>query len=168
MAGLSKRGAQFIGRFEGWRDRPYTDAAGHATIGFGHLIHHGPVTARDRAEWGTLTLEQGLELLIEDAAEANAAVDRYVLRELAQCERDALVSFVFNCGGGALAGSVGEAVNAHRDPTSCLAEWCHAGGTLLDGLLRRRQAEARLFLTGDYGDGRPPAPPPRARELHRQ
>jgi GH24 family phage-related lysozyme (muramidase) len=51
MSQLSVRGAHFIDRFEGWRDTPYNNAANNATIGFGHLIHTGPVTAHDRAAW---------------------------------------------------------------------------------------------------------------------
>ena len=159
MSGLSRRGAHFIGRFEGWRAEPYNDAANNATIGFGHLLHDGPVTAADRRRWGTLTEERGIELLLEDAATASAAVDRAVHRALSQCERDAFVSFAFNCGGGALEGSVGQAVDAGHDPTPHLEEWSHAGGRVLPGLLRRRQAEARLFVHGDYGDGEKPQPP---------
>ncbi len=167
MSALSRRGAHFIGRFEGWRAEPYDDAAGNATIGFGHLLHRGPTTARDRTTWGTLPVERGIALLIEDAAAANAAVDLAIHRQLAQCERDALVSFAFNCGGGALDGHVGQAVNAGRDPTAHLEEWSHAGGRVLEGLLRRRQAEARLFVRGDYGDVSPPAPPRRMHAAQR-
>ena len=38
--------AELIARFEGFVARPYNDAAGHATIGFGHLLHRGPVDGR--------------------------------------------------------------------------------------------------------------------------
>ena len=38
---LSNAGAQFIGRFEGLRAHLYDDAAGHCTIGSGHLVHLG-------------------------------------------------------------------------------------------------------------------------------
>jgi GH24 family phage-related lysozyme (muramidase) len=55
MSQLSDRGAEFIGRFEGWRDQPYNDVANNATIGYGHLIHQGPVSSHDKTEWGTLS-----------------------------------------------------------------------------------------------------------------
>ncbi len=159
MAQLSARGAHFIGRFEGWRDKPYNDAANNATIGFGHLIHMGPVTPHDVSEWGTITMDHGIQLLQSDASIAETAIDHYITRPLAQCERDALASFAFNCGGGALAGSVGKAVNAKQDPTPYLEQWDHAGHRVLEGLRTRRKGEAALFTTGDYGDGEPPLPP---------
>jgi lysozyme len=157
MGQLSPRGAHFIGRYEGWRAKPYNDPTNNATIGFGHLIHMGPCTAHDISTWGTLTPARGIALLQKDAAVALAAIDHYIKRPLLQCERDALASFAYNCGGGALAGSVGKAVNAHQDPTSSLLQWDHSAGKVLAGLLARRKSEAHLFMTGDYGDGQPPA-----------
>ena len=157
MAQLSTRGARFIGRFEGWRNKPYNDPTNNATIGFGHLLHMGPVTANDNTQWGTITMQRGIQLLQHDAGVAVSAIGHYIDRPLQQCQIDALVSFAFNCGGGALAGSVGRAVNAHQDPTPALLQWTHSGHVELAGLRERRKREARLFLTGDYGDGRPPA-----------
>lgn len=169
MAQLSARGARFIGRFEGWRGKPYNDPTNNATIGFGHLLHMGPVTAADKSEWGTITMQRGIQLLQHDAAVAVTAMSHYITTPLQQCQVDALVSFAFNCGGGALAGSVGRAVNAHQDPTPALVQWDHSGHVVLQGLLERRRREAHLFLTGDYGDGRPPAknggPPPKPKPL---
>jgi lysozyme len=158
MTQLSVRGAHFISRYEGWRDKPYNDAAANATIGFGHLIHSGPCTAHDEAEWGTITMDHGIQLLQSDASIAETAIDHYITRPLAQCERDALTSFAFNCGGGALTGSVGHAVNASQDPIAQLEQWDHAGHVVLEGLVERRKGEARLFTTGEYGDGQPPLP----------
>jgi len=156
MARLSERGARFIGHFEGWRDKPYNDPTNNATIGFGHLLHMGPVTAHDNAEWGTITMKRGIQLLQHDAGVAVTALGHYISRPLQQWQVDALVSFAFNCGGGALSGSVGHAVNARQDPTAALVQWSHSGGAVLQGLVERRKREARLFMTGDYGDGSPP------------
>ena len=162
MTQLSPRGAHFISRYEGWRDKPYNDSANHATIGYGHLIHMGPVTPHDLTEWGTITVADGIKLLQSDASVAEAAIDHYITRALAQCERDALASFAFNCGGGALSGHVGQAVNAHQDPTAALAAWNKDAAGVEPGLVKRRASEALLFTTGDYGDGEPPLPPPKA------
>ena len=155
MSQLSERGAQFIGHFEGWRNAPYNDPTNNATIGYGHLIHMGPVTAHDESEWGTLSPADGIHLLQRDATLASNAVDHYITHQLTQPQRDALISFAFNCGGGALSGSVGQAVNAGQDPTSALGQWVHSGKTLLPGLVDRRKKEAHLYMTGDYGDGQP-------------
>lgn len=159
MTQLSPRGAHFIGRYEGWRDEPYNDAVNNATIGFGHLIHMGPVTPHDVTEWGTITMAHGIQMLQSDASIAETAIEHYITRALAQCERDALASFAFNCGGGSLAGSVGHAVNAKQDPTSALEQYDHAGHRVLEGLLTRRKSEATLYTKGDYDDGESPLPP---------
>ena len=73
MSQLSERGAQFIGHFEGWKPAPYNDPTNNATIGFGHLIHMGPVSAHDKTEWGTLSQADGIHLLQQDAALASKA-----------------------------------------------------------------------------------------------
>ncbi len=159
MSGLSARGAAFIGHYEGWRDTPYNDPTNNATIGFGHLIHMGPLTPHDVKEWGKITRDHGIQLLQGDASVADAAINHTITRPLAQCERDALTSFAYNCGGGSLSGSVGRAVNAKQDPTAALEQFVHSGHVVLAGLVARRKAEALLFTSGDYGDSQPPAPP---------
>jgi GH24 family phage-related lysozyme (muramidase) len=60
---LSKKGAAFIGRFEGLRLKPYNDPVGNATVGYGHLIHHGPVTELDLKHYLGLTQAGAEELL---------------------------------------------------------------------------------------------------------
>jgi GH24 family phage-related lysozyme (muramidase) len=149
---LSRAGAELIARFEGFVARPYDDAAGHATIGFGHLIHHGRVTAADRAKWGTITRERGLELLAEDAQDAARAVERDVRVPLSQEQFDALVSFVFNVGTGAFASStLLRKLNAddRHGAADELLRWSRAGGRVLEGLLSRRRAERALLLSSE-------------------
>lgn len=82
MIQLSARGAQFIGTFEGWRDKPYNDAANNATMGYGHLIHMGPVTPHDVSEWGTLSKPDGIRLLQSDAHLAETAIAHSITRTL--------------------------------------------------------------------------------------
>jgi lysozyme len=147
---LSRAGAELIARFEGFVPRPYDDAAGHATIGFGHLIHHGRVTAADRARWGTISRDRGLALLAEDAREATRAVEQHVRVSLSQEELDALVSFVFNVGTGAFASStLLRKLNAgdRHGAADELLRWSRADGRVLEGLLSRRRAERALFLS---------------------
>jgi GH24 family phage-related lysozyme (muramidase) len=155
MLTISDKGLLFIASFEGFRSRPYNDAAGHATIGYGHLMHYGPVTAKDRARYPLgISRAAALKLLRSDAAKAEASVREYVTRRpFKQREFDALCSFTFNCGGGALAHSTLLLdVNRHRDAAirADFCRWSHAGGVTLAGLLRRRNAEADMFLHGTY------------------
>lgn len=148
---LSKRGAIFIEHWEGFRALPYNDAANNATIGIGHLLHYGPVTAED--EKLELTNAQALVLLQKDAAIAARAVKEYIHIRLTQTQKDALISFVYNCGTHSLdRTNVQNCVNARNFSAvpSALDQWVHAGGEVLQGLVNRRAAEGRLFLHGTY------------------
>lgn len=163
---LSAKGAAFIGAFEGFRAECYDDAVGNCTIGYGHLIHTGKTTAADRAKWGTISRARAAELLQADAANAAAAVRDHVHVPLRQGQFDALVSVAYNCGAGVVPG-IAIVVNArprylYPRPTqdglisyrahvqSTLLAYDHAGGQVLAGLKRRRQAEFVLFDTGHY------------------
>lgn len=153
---ISDRGLAFIARFEGFVARPYNDAAGHATIGYGHLLHLGPVTVRDRIRYPLgLTKGAALKLLRTDAAKAEAGVNAALKVGVVQAQFDALVSFAFNCGVGALQNStLLQDINGGARPPAIRADfmrWNHAGGRVVPGLTRRRQAEADLFLGSGYG-----------------
>ena len=72
---------------------------------------------------------------------------------LKQHQLDALVSFTFNCGEGALASSTlrkrlnrGEYAAVPQE----LNKWVMSGGRRLEGLVRRRKAEGALFHNGKY------------------
>lgn len=162
---LSDKGAEFIGHFEGFVGHLYNDAANNATIGYGHLLHLGPITKADLAAWhGGITQANARKLLLKDARRFEADVHNRIHVRLSQPQFDALVSFVYNCGGGALNGKVGAAVNGrpsidlslsgnaawYRRVQDALLLWDHAGGRELAGLHRRRMAEARLFQHGAY------------------
>ena len=146
---LSKHGAQLIATFEGFRGQLYNDAANHCTIGYGHLVHHGPIDGSESAEFKAgISRERALELLQEDAAQAAAEITRSVKVPLEQHQFDALVSFVFNVGTGAFREStLLRLLNEGRYDTveEQLARWTKAGGQTLQGLVNRRRAEAELF-----------------------
>lgn len=139
---LSKHGAEFIASFEGFRSTAYWDKWGDVwTIGFG--------TTTNVHEGQRVTKAQALKLLERDAAKAATAVRDLVHVKLNQNQFDALVSFVYNLGAGSLAESTllrklnkGNYKGAARE----FQKWNHAGGVVLAGLTRRREAEAHLFL----------------------
>jgi lysozyme len=146
---LSRTGTLLIANFEGFVATPYNDAAGHATIGYGHLIHYGRVTAADRRKWGRISRNRALKLLASDARSAAKVVRGYTKGKMTQGEYDALVSFTFNCGAGAYRSST--LLNKfnrgdHRGAANELLKWNKAGGRTLAGLTRRRRAERARFL----------------------
>lgn len=151
----SDKGIRFIGKWEGFRSRLYNDAAGHCTIGFGHLLHEGECTKVDQIllEKG-LTEAQGLKLLREDVhTKAADPVREYVRVSLKQHQFDALVSFTFNLGAGSLKrSSLLRKLNEgnYAAVPKEMMKWTKANGKVLPGLVKRREAEAKLFSTGKY------------------
>jgi lysozyme len=144
---ISEQGLALIRHFEGFQPRPYACPGGYQTIGYGHVLQAGEDYPAD------LTLRQAEALLREDAARASAAVDHLLPVALSPGQFDALASFVFNLGAGALQRSTlrqrvrrGEHEAAARE----FLRWIYAGGKPLKGLLRRRLAEARLYETGSW------------------
>ena len=151
---LSRDGAAFIARFEGCILRLYNDPAGHCTIGIGHLVHQGRCDGSEPAEFRRgITRERAYELLQEDAATAAAAIQRYVKVPLNQQQFDALCSFGFNCGAGAIKTStLTRRLNAgeYSAVPAELNRWVKAGAKTLPGLVKRRRAEGSLFAHGSY------------------
>jgi lysozyme len=151
---LSPDGAKFIARFEGFRSHMYNDAANHCTIGYGHLVHYGPINGSEPEEFRRgLNEQQALDLLRQDAAKAVAAVRECVTVPLNQQQFDALVSFAYNEGGGALASStLVKMLNQGQYDAipEQLGRWNKAGNQVLQGLVTRRAAEGTLFTHGTY------------------
>lgn len=128
--------------FEGLRLDAYLDSAGIATLGYGHI---------KGVKLGDECIKMQAEVWLDmDLLTADAAVNRLVTVPLEQEQFDALVSFTYNVGAGTLAKStLLKRVNAY-DTDGAAAEfskYVHAGGKIVDGLVRRRAAEAALFLS---------------------
>lgn len=130
--------------YEGFRSLPYRDSVGVWTVGYGSTKGVGPHTA-------PLNRQQASERLRSEVdAEYGAAVNALRL-PLNQHQFDALVSFVYNVGPGALGPDtgIGRELRAHHWHRAAdeLLRWDKAGGQALPGLTRRRRAERKLFLT---------------------
>lgn len=148
MRKVTQEGVDLIKHFEGFSAKPYLCAAGYPTIGYGHLMQGLNPSALKDGTLPTLTRGEAEEILRKDLRSAEASVLRLTHRPLADNQFNALVSFVFNLGGGAYqASTLRRKVNAGLDdevPGQFL-RWCYAGGRKLPGLLRRRQAEASMY-----------------------
>ena len=137
---LSDSGVDLIKNFEGLRLSAYQDSAGVWTIGYGHT---GGVKPGDRISQG-----QAEALLRKDTGWAQDAVRQQVHVPLTQDQFNALTSFTFNLGAGALQSSTLLSKLNAGDYAGAQAEFgrfVHAGGRVLQGLVRRRAAEADLF-----------------------
>jgi GH24 family phage-related lysozyme (muramidase) len=145
---------EMVGEFEGFRAELYNDAANHATIGFGHLVHLGPIHGGEPANFQRgISREEALEMLRNDLANAETQVNERVTVPLKAHQYDALVSFAFNVGRGHFADSaLLERLNGgeYDSVPSEMRRWVFAGGRPLLGLIRRRQREGTLFARGIY------------------
>jgi GH24 family phage-related lysozyme (muramidase) len=161
---LSSDGLARLRKEEGLRLHPYDDSAGHATIGCGHLIHKGRVTAADMARFAGFTEADAVKLLAEDVAPREQAVARDVKVALSQNEFDALVSFVFNVGAGHFASSTALRRLNSGDRHACadeLLRWVKGGR----GLPARRSRERDLFLSHADAPASPAPANPAGSEL---
>ncbi len=157
----SQAGIDVIKSFEGCELTAYVCPAGVLTIGVGH-------TGPDVKPGMTITQARADELLAQDLVRFEQAVDRLIDPTQQQCQFDAIVSFTFNVGEGALEGStLRRRMNAGEDLNTVareeLPKWVKgAGNEPLPGLVRRRDAEVALHCSG----GSAPAPAPTAREVN--
>lgn len=134
------RGIALIKEFEGLRLTAYRCAADVWTIGYGHTAG---VKKGD-----TITAGEADALLLNDLATSEQAVSRAVTAPLNQSRFDALVSLVFNIGQGNFRRSTLLKKLNRLDYTGASDEflrWTRAGGKVVPGLVRRREAEKALF-----------------------
>lgn len=161
---FSSQGASFIASYEGYVATPYEDAAGHCTIGYGHLIHRGACTGADDARWGSLDRDAAVGLLWQDAETFAAGIRSSVPDTLlSQPEFDALVSLAYNIGVGGFNSSSVRADLATGSPDYAavpadMLKWVSSDDGPLCGLHRRRVNEGNLFTTGSYAITYPECP----------
>ncbi|EFE7260132.1 TPA: lysozyme [Enterobacter roggenkampii] len=147
MMQISDKGIALIKQFEGCKLTAYQDSVGVWTIGYGWTqpvdgkpIHAGMVIKQETAE---RLLKTGLVSYESD-------VSRLVKVGLTQGQFDALVSFTYNLGARSLSTStLLRKLNAgdYAGAADEFLRWNKAGGKVLNGLTRRREAERALFLS---------------------
>ena len=168
---LSKAGEDLMHRYEGFRNKPYLCPAHIWTIGYGHVLYQEqirlpmvrppgktkedvpmirseyPLKPEDNRVWNK---EEINELFRVDVETFERGVLRLVPGVVGrQGSFDALVSFAFNAGLGNLQRSTIR-MKANRGDWEGAAEafmvWTKGGGKVLPGLVKRREAEVKLFL----------------------
>ena len=142
----STNGLDLTERFESCRLMPYQDSAGVWTDGYGNTHNVRPGFAITQAK-----ADADLLANVQDAVDC---VNDSVKVLLTQEEFDALVHFTFNVGCSAFRNStLLRLLNAgdFKAAASQLVLWDHAGGKVLAGLLRRREAEQAEFNQPEGG-----------------
>lgn len=141
---LDIKGLELIKSFEGCRLTAYkcVSTEKYYTIGYGHYgadVHKGMVITQEKAD----------ELLKNDVAKFENAVNNSVKVEITQSMFNALVSFCYNVGQGAFKSSTLLKHLNKGDYNKCsqeFAKWNKSGGKVLIGLVNRRAKEKREFL----------------------
>ncbi len=136
----SLNGINLIKKFEGCRLTAYKPVAAekYYTIGYGH---YGP----DVYAGMKITQTQADMFLVRDLEKFENAVNN-LGRDFSQNQFDALVSFTYNCGAGNLNKLVSNRTNQQIADT--MLAYNKGSGKVLAGLVRRRQAERALFMSG--------------------
>jgi lysozyme len=148
----SQNGLDLIRHFEGFEPKVYLCSAGKKTIGIGTLID-----TKDE-EWlltAKITETQAFDLLKKDLVKFEKQVNNLVKVEINQNQFDALISFVYNFGSGALKEStLLKKLNVNPNDKTIAEEFlkwnkARVKGVLtpVDGLTRRRKAESKLYFT---------------------
>ena len=141
---IALSGAFLVAPFEGKENQVYVDPVGILTSCYGH-------TGKELKKGQTFTNEQCLEQLAEDLVEHDKQMMRLVRVPISDKERAAYLSFVYNVGVGNFSKStLLRKLNTKDYVGACkeLPRWNKAGGKVLNGLTRRREAEMKLCLEG--------------------
>lgn len=146
MPKINEAGLNLLKQFEGCVLHAYPDPGTGGdpwTIGYGHT---GPEVKPGLV----ITQAQADALLCGDLSGVEQFVNDHVTHSLTPNQFSALVSFTYNVGEGAFEDStLLRLVNQGNIAAAAqqFARWTYGGGRQLPGLVRRRAAEAQLFLT---------------------
>jgi lysozyme len=146
---LDQKGYDLIKSFEGLKLKPYKCAAGIPTIGYGNTYYENNVKVQMN---DTPIDKQRAEVLLKINADRFAIkVNNLISKPITQNQFNALVSFAYNVGSGALASStLLKKVNVNPNDAMISKEflkWNKAGGNAVQGLTNRRISESALYFT---------------------
>ena len=144
---MTDEGLDLIKLYEGYSSSPYLCPAQHWTIGYGAIW--GMDDTRVKEDHPDINEDQADYLLRRDVKKSEMAVLRHIRVPLEDGQFNALCSFVFNLGSGALQSSTlrrkinrGDYIGAANE----FPRWVYAGGRRLKGLVRRREHERSMFM----------------------
>lgn len=142
---ISQKGISLIKKFEGCKLMAYKCPAGVWTIGYGH-------TGSSVGPNVKITQEIADKILKQDLIVHSNNVSKLVKVPLTQNQFDALVSFEFNVGFGALKNStLLKLLNQkkYKEAAAQFDRWIYANKKVLQGLVKRRAEEKALYLKED-------------------
>ena len=137
MRKINKSGLNLIKKYEGCKLTSYICPAGVLTIGYGH-------TGKDVKPNQTISKKKAINLLKKDLARFERHVQSYnYIYEWTDNEFSALVSFAFNIGNIDQLTAYG--TRTRSQIRTAMLKYVKANGKTLQGLVKRRKAELKLF-----------------------
>lgn len=137
MRKINKSGLNLIKKYEGCKLTSYICPAGVLTIGYGH-------TGKDVKPNQTISKKKAISLLKKDLARFERHVQSYnYIYEWTDNEFSALVSFAYNIGNIDQLTAYG--TRTRSQIRSAMLKYVKANGKTLQGLVKRRKAELKLF-----------------------
>jgi lysozyme len=146
---ISQKGLDLIKKFEGFSAKPYVCPAGVPTIGYGatYYTNGTKVTMSDEP----ISEEWAEELLKNMVHTYEKGVNSLVIPNITQNQFDALVSFAYNVGvtnfrKSTLLRLINKNPN-NPEIANQFMRWVRGGGKVINGLIKRRQIESKLYFT---------------------
>ena len=137
MRKINKSGLNLIKKYEGCKLTSYICPAGVLTIGYGH-------TGKDVKPNQTISKKKAINLLKKDLSRFERHVQSYnYIYEWTDNEFSALVSFAYNIGNIDQLTAYG--TRTRSQIRSAMLKYVKANGKTLQGLVKRRKAELKLF-----------------------
>jgi len=145
---ISPKGLSLIKRFESVKLKPYLCPGGIPTISIGCTYYEDGTKVKMTD--APISEARAMDIFLNVIKHYERSVDSFCRDDINQNQFDALVSFCYNLGAGALKSStLLKKVNANPNDELIRLEflkWNKAGGKVLNGLTLRRQAEAELYF----------------------
>lgn len=140
MRKINQKGLDLLKSFEGRKLVAYQDQGGVWTVGYGHT---GPEVIKGMV----ISADDAISLLETDL-ERFYHLDDYLTEQVNDNQYSALICLAFNIGLRALKmSSLLRCVNNNESVDKEWLKWCHVNGIVSQGLLRRREAELKLYDT---------------------
>jgi len=144
---VNQAGINLIKEFEGFRRNAYLCPANKPTIGYGNTVYPDGRKVKLGDTISPKEAEELLQITVDNFAKE---CDRLITVPVNDNQFSALVSFTFNVGVTAFRGSTLLRVlnqGNYQETANQFLKWNKVGNRVVEGLIRRRQAERKLFMT---------------------
>jgi len=144
---ISQEGIALIKKFEGCKLEAYKCPAGVWTIGYGHT--------KDVKEGDRINKDEANYLLEEEMEEYEKYINNMVEVDLNQSQFDSLCAWIYNLGPTNFGNSTLRKVlneGKYDEVPQQIKRWNKSNGEVLNGLIKRREAEALLFQGKEWSE----------------